>query len=117
MLLVTSAQHQRSKGEGHYDLACHGIGVGDKADQIRDSLSPMVTGFPWLAGREGARQVRGTPLEQYDDGPAELRDEELLLAAVGQDFKGSDKIVQTTMPPRRFSATAEPSPAVKNKDE
>lgn len=56
----------------------------DNKSFLTKAIMAMVGGMQWGVGREGAKLVKGTVIEKFDDGAAELRDEEMMLLGVGE---------------------------------
>lgn len=62
------------------------------------NIATMLGEFPWAAGAGGRDRLAGTALGLYDAGHAELRDEEMLLAAAGRPTEDLDEVPTLKMP-------------------
>lgn len=74
----------------------------ESADQKRTTMErhigAMLDEIPWMAGTDGAQQLKDSPVLKYDQGAAELRDDELLLVASGDPVQGIDGLELLTLP-------------------
>jgi hypothetical protein len=73
---------------------------------IERHVSAMLDEIPWAAGTDAAKLYQGTPLGQYDDGHAELRDAETIDVAAGRAIDIKDKFPERLPEPRAKKAIA-----------
>jgi hypothetical protein len=75
----------------------------EKQSQMNKSIKAMMTNMGWAYGKDGEDTVAGTPIEPYDDGAVELRDDEVLLMhGGGKPDTIHEGLEKFTMPePRR----------------
>lgn len=59
---------------------------------VENQLSRVLTQIPWSVGKDGAEMVRGTEIGRIDESAAELRDDELLLVAAGENVTSLEGI-------------------------
>ncbi|MGO8691451.1 MAG: hypothetical protein ACLQLG_17650 [Thermoguttaceae bacterium] len=64
----------------------------------------MILEIPWCHGDLAKEIYKGTNVGKYDECSAELRDEELLLAAAGEKFDQMEEIKNLTVPLSRDGA-------------
>lgn len=69
--------------------------VGGRETVYERSIAAVLKEFPWAAGRNAPRRPE---LAVFEDGDAELRDDELLLAAAGAPPDGLDEVPTIKMP-------------------
>jgi hypothetical protein len=76
---------------------------GDAAESqqsaIFSNIASMLKNMPWGIGREGKKLVAGTPVEQYDESAAELRDTELMELSSGRKPRTIEGIELLKLPP------------------
>lgn len=74
---------------------------GNNLAEIEININSMLTQFTWPVGIEGKRLYADTPVGRYDEGAAELTDEELLAVAAGQDPGTLEGVATMQLPPPR----------------
>ncbi len=72
-----------------------------KQDVLHRLVDALLKEFKFGVGKAGADLVAGTPVEPFDKGAAELRDDELLEMAAGGHPSTIEGIEPLTMPPPR----------------
>lgn len=68
---------------------------------IERHVSALLDEVPWGHGEAPAPTLEGTNVPRYDGMAAELRDDELIGLAAGEDVKGLSGLEQLNMPPPR----------------
>ena len=72
-------------------------------------INAMLDEIPWTCGAVAQEVYKTTEVGKWDEGAVELRDEELLLLAAGEEVPGLDKIKDLKIPLSRDSvATSRP---------
>lgn len=84
----------------------------DRSEESQDSVRnehertifALINDIPWAVGDDGAKLFEGKPLGKYDEGAAELRDDEVIKVGAGQLI--DDNFPKALPPPRkRVAAT------------
>lgn len=77
----------------------------ESQDQQRSTIErhvkALIDEIPWAVGDDGKKMLAGTALGQYDEGAAELRDDELIQVSAGQKLLSSEEFLQELPPPRK----------------
>jgi hypothetical protein len=74
-----------------------GSGAGIAAEAVKQNVHAMLISLPFTVGQRTAR-VDSTPLDRYDDLPAELRYEEIMAASAGQEVPAQDMLKLLAFP-------------------
>ncbi len=83
-----------------------GEAENQKQNAITAHVGALLTQIPWAVGQEGAAKFAGTAVGRYDEGAAELRDDELLLTSAGEGDRAgvTDMLATLALPPARRKA-------------
>lgn len=68
---------------------------------IERHIEAMLGDLPFACGDDAKQQLAGTVIGELDEGVAELRADELMKVAAGQDIEGLDEIRGFVFPPSR----------------
>ena len=71
----------------------------NKQDAMHRAVGGMLKEIVFSTGDAGAKRVKGTPIEPYENLAAELRDGELLQLATGMRPSTIEGIEKLTLPP------------------
>jgi hypothetical protein len=92
----------------------------DSQDRQRSTheraIEAMLGEIPFAVGDDGRKLVEGSKLKRFDEGAAELRDDEVLLVAAGHDVEGLDDSMPARLPPPRKRVAAGTDLIVRPKD-
>lgn len=70
-------------------------------DRVEQLLNGLSSEMPWAFGEDAERLFAGTPIGEWDESAAELRDDDLQRLADGQDLGELNELKNKTMPPPR----------------
>jgi hypothetical protein len=77
--------------------------------RIEQHIQNLLDDLPFAVGSAGVRIVEGTPLAQYDNDAAELRDRDLFTTQHGQPLS-ANRLTALPPPPSRVSASVQEEP-------
>lgn len=84
----------------------------DNAESQRSAterhIKAMIEDIPWAVGDDGEKLLAGTELGRFDEGAAELRDDDILLVSTGKTPKrllDPDEVLTALPPPRKKKPT------------
>ena len=83
-----------------------GAGGGIATEAVKQNVHAMLVSLPFTVGRRLAH-ADATPLDRYDDLPAELRYEEVMAASAGQEVPAQDMLKLLAFPSRNGNQTME----------
>jgi hypothetical protein len=81
------------------EIAKSNDSLENQQSAIHRAVGGMLKEIVFSTGDAGAKRVKGTPIEPYDNLPAELRDSELLQVACGKRPSSVEGIEKLTLPP------------------
>jgi hypothetical protein len=88
---------------GLQKLTQHGVGKDqeDSLDVLHKHIRALMDETPWAVGDDGAKMLAGTTLGRFDEGAAELRDEQVIRLSTGEMIPNLDEELLTELPPPR----------------
>lgn len=76
-------------------------GQEDRHNEFEKHINAMLSELPWTAGLDGKELFAESPIGVYDDGAAELNEEELMLYGSGKEPESVDGVAELTISSRR----------------
>jgi hypothetical protein len=76
-------------------------GQEDRHNEFEKHVDAMLSELPWTAGMDGAQLYDKSPIGAYDDGAAELNEEELMLLGSGKKPESVGGVAELTISSRR----------------
>jgi hypothetical protein len=74
-----------------------GSSAGIAAEAVKQNVHAMLVSLPFAVGQRSAH-ADATPLDRYDDLPAELRYEEVMAASAGQEVPAKEMLELLAFP-------------------
>ena len=76
-------------------------GQEDRHNELEKHINAMLSELPWTAGLDGAQLYDKSPIGIYDEGAAELNEEELMLFGSGKEPESVEGVAELTISSRR----------------
>jgi hypothetical protein len=90
------------------ELGLHDREKDEKLHPLEQGLQEMINSIAWTVGDDAKKSLRDSPLLEYDENAAELRDDEVMRAAAGEEIKNREEIRSLKIgPPTRQRSTLE----------
>jgi hypothetical protein len=76
-------------------------GQEDRHNEFEKHIDAMLSELPWTAGLDGTTQFEHSPIGRFDEGAAELNEEELMLFGSGKKPDSIEGVAELTISSRK----------------
>lgn len=73
----------------------------DRHSEVEKHVSAMLSELPWTVGAEGAKLYSGSAIEEFDQGAAELNEEEIMLIGSGKKPESAEGVTGLNIDSRK----------------